>query len=64
MSEKQLQACEGGRSMMMKKSISHKGIIVDVVFEDNEINISIWKKDDILPMGYEYIKEFDVEVTK
>lgn len=46
----------------MKKSIKYGNRIVDIDFSKTDINISVWKVDDTLPSGYEYVTEYNVEV--
>lgn len=49
---------------MIKKTVKVGDRIVDIAFYTDEINISVWRKDDSLPMGYEWIEEFDVELPR
>ena len=39
----------------MKKSVKVGKRIVDIDFEKDQIIISVWKVNEMLPLGYEYL---------
>jgi len=49
---------------MIKKSVKVGDRIVDLQFYKDLINISVWRVDDSLPIGYEYIQEISVKTEK
>jgi len=49
---------------MIKKTVKCGDRIVDLQFYKDTINISVWRKDNTLPMGYEYIYEDNVKTEK
>ena len=50
----------------MKKTIKNKDMVIDIDFEKDKINVSLWQKDDSIESGYAYLGEhtFRVEVKK
>jgi len=49
---------------MIKKTVKVGDRIVDLRFYKDTINISVWEKDETLPMGYRYIQELDVKTDQ